>query len=80
MSIWVLEPYLVSVGASLLSLGLFSLFKEPKCGGVILALQSYSAIHLDVDNLGVVRHVGRLLDCRHGPTLLSLSMMVISSC
>ena len=34
--------------------------------GVILALQSSSAIHLGVDNLGVVRHVGRLLDGRHG--------------
>ena len=30
--------------------------------GVILALQSSSAVHLGVDNLGVVRHVGRLLD------------------
>ena len=34
--------------------------------GVILALQSSGAIHLGVDNLGVVRHVGRLLDGRHG--------------
>ena len=25
------------------------------------------AVHLGVDNLGVVRHVGRLLDGRHGP-------------
>ena len=33
---------------------------------VILALQSSSAVHLGVDNLGVVRHVGRLLDGRHG--------------
>ena len=33
--------------------------------GVILALQSSCAVHLGVDNLGVVRHVGRLLDgCR----------------
>ena len=33
--------------------------------GVILALQASRAIHLGVDNLGVVRHVGRLLDgCR----------------
>ena len=33
--------------------------------GVILALQSSRAVHLGVDNLGVVRHVGRLLDgCR----------------
>ena len=34
--------------------------------GVILALQSSGAIHLGVDSLGVVRHVGRLLDGRHG--------------
>ena len=32
---------------------------------VILALQSSRAVHLGVDNLGVVRHVGRLIDgCR----------------
>ena len=36
--------------------------------GVILALQSSGAAHLGVDNLGVVRHVGRLLGGRHGPT------------
>ena len=29
--------------------------------GVILTLQSSGAVHLGVDNLGVVRHVGRLL-------------------
>ena len=29
---------------------------------VILALQSSGAVHLGVDNLGVVHHVGRLLD------------------
>ena len=29
---------------------------------VILALQSAEAVHIGVDNLGVVRHVGRLLD------------------
>ena len=34
--------------------------------GVILALQSSGAIRLGVDNLGVVRHVGRLLDGHHG--------------
>ena len=33
---------------------------------VILALQSSGAVHLVVDNLGVVRHVGRLLDGHHG--------------
>ena len=30
--------------------------------GVILALQSADAVHVGVDNLGVVRHFGRLLD------------------
>ena len=34
--------------------------------GVMLALQSFSAFHLGVDILGVVRHVGRLLDGHHG--------------
>ena len=34
--------------------------------GVILALQAADGIHLDVDNLGVVRHVGRLLDGNGG--------------
>ena len=34
--------------------------------GVILALQSSGAVHLGVDNLGVVRHVGRLLDDHPG--------------
>ena len=29
-------------------------------------LQSSSAVHLGVDNLGVVRHVGRILDGRPG--------------
>ena len=35
--------------------------------GVILALQTSSAVHLGVDNLGVVRHVGRLLGGCRGP-------------
>ena len=34
--------------------------------GVILALQCSAALHLSVDNLGIVRHVGRLLDGDHG--------------
>ena len=33
---------------------------------VILALQCSDAVHLGVDNLGVVRHVGRLLNGHHG--------------
>ena len=32
---------------------------------MILALQSSDAVHVGVDNLGVVRHVGRLLDGGH---------------
>ena len=40
--------------------------------GVILALQSSGAVHLGVDNLGVVRHVGRLLDGRPGSTPFEL--------
>ena len=40
--------------------------------GVILALQSSGAVHLVVDNLGVVRHVGRLLDGRQGSVPLEL--------
>ena len=50
------------VEVSVLFLGLSGLFRELRCGSVILALQSSSAVHLGVDNLGVVRHVGRLLD------------------
>ena len=34
--------------------------------GVILALQSFSALHLGVDNLSIVRHVGRLPDGHPG--------------
>ena len=47
---------------------------------VVLALQSSGAAHLGVDNVGVVRHVGRLLDGHHGSVPLSLSRMVIFSC
>ena len=42
------------------------------CGegeGVIVALQSSDVVHVGVDNLGVVRHVGRLLDgCSRSPS------------
>ena len=55
-----------------LFLDLSSLFRELRCGGVILALQSSGAVHLGVDNLGVVRHIGRLPDDRHGPTPFEL--------
>ena len=61
----ILRPAEVSV----LFLGLFNLFRGLKCG---VSLQSSSAVHLGVDNLGVVRHVGRLLDGCHGPVPFEL--------
>ena len=39
---------------------------------MILALQSSDAVHVGVDNLGVVRHVGRLLDGHHACTPFEL--------
>ena len=64
LMIFVLMVFDVLVGVSALFLDLYSPFNALRCGGVILALQSSSAVHLGVDNLGVVRHVGRLLvDC-----------------
>ena len=46
--------------------GPFQSVQRAELWGVILALQSSCAVHLSVDNLGVVRHVGRLLDERPG--------------
>ena len=48
--------------------------------GVISALQSSDAVHIGVDNLGVVRHCGRFLDGHHGSTPLSLLLTVIFLC
>ena len=48
--------------------------------GVILALQSSDAVHVGVDNLGVVRHVGRLLDDCYCSSPLNLLLMVIFLC
>ena len=39
----------------------------PRQSVQILALQTSRAVHLGVDNLGVARHVGRLLDGCRGP-------------
>ena len=47
--------------------------QRPEMWGVILALQSADAVHLGVDNFGVVRHVGRLLDGRGSSTPLELA-------
>ena len=45
-------------------LGLCRLLKGLSFGGVILALQASDGVHLGGDNLGVVRHVGWILDGR----------------
>ena len=42
--------------------GLLQTVQRAELWGVILALQSADAVHVGVDSLGVVRHVGRLLD------------------
>ena len=60
------------VGVSVLFLGLFSPVQRAELWGVILALQSFCVVHMGVDNLGVVRHVGRLLDGSHGSPPLEL--------
>ena len=46
--------------------GPFQSVQRAELWGVILALQSSGAVHLGVDNLNVVRHVGCLLDGRPG--------------
>ena len=38
------------------------LFRETKIWEVILAMQALDAVHLGMDSLNIVRHVGRLLD------------------
>ena len=57
-----LSALTILVGLLSLSLVLCRLFRGLSCGGVILALQSAGAVHVGVDNLSVVKHVGRLLD------------------
>ena len=52
---------LILVEVLCLSLDLCRLFRGLSCW-VILALQSSDAVHVGVDNLGVVRHSGHLLD------------------
>ena len=48
------------------------LFSGPSFGEVIHALQASEKVHLGVDNLNVVRHVGRLLDGLQLPRPLEL--------
>ena len=49
--------------------GPFQSVQRAELWGVILALQSSGAVHLGVDNLNVVRHVGCLLNGRPGSIL-----------
>ena len=49
-----------------------NLFNELRCGVSILPLLSSSAVYLGVDNLGIVRHVRRLLDGCPGSTPFEL--------
>ena len=44
--------------------------QRPELWGVLLALQAVKTVHLGVDSLNVVRHVGRLLDGNYGDTPL----------
>ena len=56
---------LILVGVLCLSVGPLQTVQRAELWGAILALQSSDAVHVGVDNLGVVRHVGRLQNGRH---------------
>ena len=80
LTVFVLMLMWCLVGVSALFLGLFNQFRGLKCGESSWLCSPLVPFMFGVDNLGVVRHVGRLIDGCRGPALLSLSMMVISSC
>ena len=54
-------------------LGLLQSGQRAEILGVIIALQATDAVHLGVDNLDVVRHVGRLLVVYVGSRLAELA-------
>ena len=60
--------------------GPFQSVQRTELWSVILALQSSGAVHLGVDNLGVVRHVGGLLDGRRCSVPFELVKKMIFSC
>ena len=72
LMMFVLILIMVAAVVFVRSLGHFNLFRGLRCGGVILALQTSRAVHLGVDNLGVVRHVDRLLSGCRGSKPLEL--------
>ena len=45
-------------------LGPLQTVRRAELWGVILALQASDGVHLGIDNMGVVRHIGRILDGR----------------
>ena len=60
-----IDPDVTSCWGFCSVLGPLQSVQRAEMWGVILALQSSRAVHLGVDNFGVVRHVGRLIDgCR----------------
>ena len=74
MCSWIM--WLILVLVLRLSLDLSSLCSELKMLGVISALQSSFVLIWRVDNLGVVRHVGRQHDGRHGSIPLELLWLI----
>ena len=72
LMVFVLNPDVASCTGFCSVPGPLQSVQRAEMWGVILALQTSRAVHLGVDNLGVVRHVGRLLDGRHGPVPFEL--------
>ena len=60
------------VDAFVLFLDLFSQYRGFEMVGCHFGSKATYAVHLGVDNLGVFRHVGRLLDGRSSSTPLEL--------
>ena len=64
MMMLVMILWFLPVVVSAQFLGLCKLFKGLRFGVLFLHLQADDGVHFGVDNLGVVRHVGRILDGR----------------
>ena len=72
LTVWVVDPDISSCRSFCSVPGPLQSVQGAEMWGVILALQSSRAVHLGVDNLGVVRHVGRLIDGCRGPVPFEL--------
>ena len=53
---------LILVGVFVSVPGPLQTVQRAELWGIILALQASDSVHLGVDHLGVVRHLGRMLD------------------